>query len=238
MFGTKTLALTAAMFSPCAFHADAGSVSGIAVDTNGAPLAGVHVEVVYQTYRADQLNNSGESIKQTAITDADGRYTISTDNLPPGEYAANAYRVSTDGGQQRNIDLVAEDNATFPGNADTLRNFTATLVESSEEQPYGNAGVFVLNNAIADFTDLSGAEVTLVNTTSGETFVKTVRSTGEGLVITGIPFATYRASVRLNGQPLQIKLWGPSESDDFTAEVVHDFSMGYMGNQIQVAVRP
>lgn len=231
-------ALAGALLSLCALDAWAGSVSGIAVDQNGAPLAGVHVEVVYQSVRADQLPNGGESIKQTAVTDENGRYVISTDNLPPGVYTANAFQVVINAGEERNVDLTADDNSSFAGNADTIRNFQASLVESSGDQPYGNAGVFVVNNAIGDFTDLTGAEVTLVNTESGQTFVKTVRQSGEGLIVSGIPFATYRASVSLNGQALQIKLWGPDEPDEFASEIVHDFSMGYLKNQIQVAVKP
>ncbi|MDB5524340.1 MAG: carboxypeptidase regulatory-like domain protein [Rhizobium sp.] len=238
MFAIRTLALAAAMFSACAASALAGSVSGQVTDRNGAPLADVHVEVVYQTYTADQLNNSGESIKSEAVTDADGRYMISTDGMPPGEYSANAYQLVTNAGQQVNIDLTADDTATFAGNADTVRNFTAGVVESSGDQPYGNAGIFVVSNAIMDYTDLSGAKVTLVNTETGETFVKTVRSSGEGLVVTGIPFATYRASISLNGQPMRIALRGPGQSDAFSSEIVHDFSMGYLKNQIQVQVKP
>ncbi len=231
-------ALAGAMLGLWASMAVAGSVSGMAVDESGAPLAGVHIEVVYQNVTADQLPYGGESIKETAITGEDGRYIISTDNLPPGIYSANAFQTVTNAGQEQNVDLTIDDNSTFAGNADTIRNFTASLVESSDDQPYGNAGVFVVNNAIGDFTDLSGAEVTLVNTDSGETFVKPVRQSGEGLVVTGIPFATYRASVSLNGRPLQIKLWGPDEPGEFSSEVVHDFSMGYLKNQIQVAVKP
>jgi hypothetical protein len=68
--------------------------------------------------------------------------------------------------------------------------------------------------------------------------VKTVRSTGEGLVVTGIPFGTYRAEVRVNGQPMQIRLWGPGTPDEFADSATHDFTMGWLGNQFQVAVKP
>jgi hypothetical protein len=65
-----------------------------------------------------------------------------------------------------------------------------------------------------------------------------VRSTGEGLVVTGIPFGTYRAEVRINRRPMQIRLWGPGTSDEFDDSVTHDFTMGWLGNQFQVAVKP
>jgi hypothetical protein len=80
--------------------------------------------------------------------------------------------------------------------------------------------------------------VTLVNAATGESHTKTVRSTGEGLVVTGLPFGTYQASVQLNGQQLQIKLWAPDAPDEFSSSVTHDFTMGYLGNQFQVAVKP
>ncbi|MCR6498441.1 carboxypeptidase-like regulatory domain-containing protein [Shinella sp. CPCC 101442] len=230
------LVLAACLLGPS--YAFAGSVSGIVVDDQGKPLGGVHVEVVYQTFNADQLMGHGESIKVETVTGGDGRYLIDTAHLPPGEYSAHAYQRVVNGGRETNIDAVARDPSTFAGISDTVRNFTTGIVESSDDMPYGNAGIFVVNNAIMDYTDLSATEVTLVNTETGAVYVKTVRSTGEGLAITGIPFGTYRASARLFGQPLQIALWGPGESDVFASSVEHDFTMGYSGNQIQVVVKP
>ena len=216
----------------------AGTVSGQVTDRSGAPLAGVNVEVVYQTYNSDDLPYAGASIKAGAVTDSDGRYEISTDHLPPGEYAANAWQVVVNGGKEINIDVQPEDASTFAGNADTVRNFIGGYYESSADDPYGNGGIFVLNNAIGDFTDLSGAEVTLTDTVTGESLVRSVRSTGEGLVVTGIPFGTYQASVSLNGTPLRIRLWAPDAPEEFAPNVTHDFTMGYLGNQFQVAVKP
>lgn len=234
----ETLLAGMAMLIAIAQAAVAGTVSGLVTDESGAPLPDVNVEVVYQTYNSDDLPNGGQSIKQTALTDENGRYTISTDGLPPGEYSANAYQVVENGGKQINIDFRAEDTSTFRGNADTVRNFTGGFVESTADNPYGNGGIFVLSNDTGDFTDLSAAEITLTHVETGKTYVKAVRSTGEGLVVTGIPFGTYRAEVRVNGQPMQIRLWGPGTSDTFADSVTHDFTMGWLGNQFSVAVKP
>lgn len=216
----------------------AGTVSGIVTDESGTPLAGVNVEVVYQTYSSDDLPYGGESIKQSAVTDESGRYAISTDGMPPGEFSANAYQVVENGGKQVNIDFRPQDPSTFAGNADTVRNFTGGFVESTPDNPYGNGGIFVVGNDIGDFTDLSSAEVTLTHAETGRTYVKTVRPTGEGLVVTGIPFGTYRAEVRVGGRPMQIRLWGPGTSEDFSESITHDFTMGWLGNQFSVAAKP
>jgi hypothetical protein len=229
--------LVLALSSALAGVSLAASLSGTARDDLGAPLAGVQVEAVYQSYRADQLNNSGASIKATAVTDAAGRYRIDLGPLPPGEYAANAFQVVLNGGREILVDLVPDDPAPFAGNTDTQRDFAALLVEQSEALPYGNGGIFVLNNAIGDFTDLSHAEVTLVDTVSGRTFVRPVRPSGEGLVVTGIPFGSYRASVTLAGQALRVALWGASDAE-LAPSVTHDFTMGYSGREFQVMARP
>lgn len=218
-----------------ATHALAGSVSGLVTNESGEPLSGIHVEIVNQTFRMEDL---GYSIKAETVTDANGHYTVSTDRLTPGEYYAHAYEIVSNSGRDMNVDLMAHDERSFVPHAVTVRNFTAGVVEFSEEMPYGNAGVFVLNNAIMDFTDLAAAEVTLVEVATGRSFVKAVRSTGEGLVVTGIPFGTYSASVSLDGRPMLVSLWGPGLPDSFGQSVVHDFTMGYAGNQFQVAVKP
>jgi hypothetical protein len=217
----------------------AGSVSGIARDEAGAPVAGVRVEIVNRTIGAEDLLTYGQSIKAEATTGPDGRYSVDTSALPTiGEYGAHAYEVVINGGRAFNMDLVPEDPASFAIGGDVVRNFTAGVIEFSEDLPYGNAGIFVLNNAIGDFTDLSAAEVTLVNEANGKTYVKPVRASGEGLVATGIPFGTYRASVALAGKPMQVALWGPGQGDSFGPSVVHDFTMGWAGNQLQVQVKP
>lgn len=231
------IVLSAVVFAFTTAGAPAGSVSGRATDEDGAPLAGVKVEVVYQTYTADQLNSYGASIKGETVTGADGSYTISTDGLPPGEYYALAYRVLDNGGREIVIELVADDPSGFASTDDVTRDFVNRWVEVSEELPYGNGGIFVLNNAIDDYTQLDAAEVTLVGLDTGRTHVKTVRRTGEGLVVTGIPFGTYRASVSLGGKPLKIALFG-YPAGEFADSVVHDFTMGYLGTQFVVQVKP
>lgn len=234
----KTLFIGAAMLVACTQTALAGTVSGVVTDGDGAPLAGVNVEVVYQTYNSDDLPYGGESIKQSAVSDESGRYSISTDNMPPGIYSANAYQVVVNGSRQINLDFRTDNEETFGSHEDVVRNFAGGFYESTESDPYGNGGVFVLERSIETDIDLSAAEVTLTNTATGQTIVKTVRSTGEGLVVTGVPFGTYRAEVALNGQPLQISLMGPGISEQYDTSATHDFTMGWLENQFRVMAKP
>lgn len=215
-----------------------GSVSGIALDEDGRPLAGIQVEAVYRTVTARQLPYGGRSIKAEGATGADGRYSLSLAGLPPGEYDAHAYQVVANGGRRLNIDLVASDSSGFGSHETVRRDFRRVMVESSPELPYGNGGVFVLENAVMDFTDLGEAEVTLAPAAGGRPIVRQVRRTGEGLVVTGIPFGAYRASVRLGARPLLLRLWGPDVEDRYRESVEHDFTMGYLGNQFRVLAKP
>ena len=226
------IALFALLLAIGAAEAAGGSMTGAATDDEGRPLEGVHVEAVYQTYRAERLGRHGASVKKTAVTGSGGRYRIDLTGLPPGEYRANAYQVVANGERRIQIGLLPDNAGRFASNEAVVRNFRAVVIEMSEEHPYGNAGVFVLRNAVADYTDLSGAEVTLTNVASGRTYVKSVRPTGEGLVVTGIAFGTYRCSVRLHGRAVRIALSGTD--DAFSDSVVHDFTMGDPGNQFRV----
>lgn len=234
----KSLVAGAAMLVAFAQAAVASTVTGLVTDENGAPVAGVNVEVVYQTYGSDDLPYGGESIKETAVTGEDGRYSVSTDRMPPGIYSAHAYQVVVNGSRQINLDFRPDDDNTFGSHEDAVRNFKGGFYESTPDNPYGNGGVFVLERSIDTDTDLSGAEVTLTNTATGQVIVRTVRPTGEGLVVTGVPFGTYRAEVTLGGQPLRISLMGPGFAEDYAASVTHDFTMGWLENQFRVMAKP
>lgn len=236
----RLVALTAAALACILATASAfaGDVTGRAVDEDGQPLAGVQVEIVYVTYSADDIMGYGESIKVETETGPDGSYAVDLSHSPPGEYYAHAYQIVTNGGRPFNIDLLPDDAATFASTSRTVRNFTAGIIEFSEKYPYANAGVFVLNNTIDDYTDLAGADVRLENVESGRVLERGVRSSGEGLVATGIPFATYRVSVTLGDRPLQLSLRGPGIEQSFGSSVTHDFTMGWPGNQMVVEAKP
>lgn len=234
----KAFFIGVAMLAASAQAAVCGTVSGLVTDDGGAPVAGVTVEVVYQTYSSDDLPYGGESIKQSTVTDSSGRYSLSTDTMPPGIYSANAYQVVTNGSRQVSIAFRTDDKATFGGHEEVTRNFTGGFYESTPDDPYGNGGVFVLERSIETDIDLSGAEVTLTDTANGRTIVRTVRSTGEGLVVTGVPFGTYRAEVSLEGRSLQISLMGPGIPEEYGSSATHDFTMGWMENQFRVMAKP
>ena len=234
--GRLLLAATLIVISGMA-AATAGTIRGIAVDEDGKPLAGVHVEITYQSVRAEQLHRHGASIKATAVTERDGRYEIAMDSLPPGEYAAHAYRRLRNGDRELNVALVPDDASPIASNERAVRNFTARMIEQSDDLPYGNGGVFVVSNAVMDYTDLSAAVVTLVNVDTQKTYVKTVRNTGEGLVVTGIPFGTYRASISVDGTPFKLALHDPAKPENFAPIVTHTFTMGYLNNQFRVTAK-
>jgi len=215
----------------------AASVTGRVSGPDGQGVAGITVEAIYQNYTADDLLTYGSSIKAIATTDAAGRYRIELGSLPAGEYRAHAYRSVVNGGRVLDMAMLPETNLPFTGNADAVRNFTDTLIESSPDLPYGNAGIFLLQNAVLDYTDLAGAEVTLVPLDGGAASTRPVRSTGEGLVVTGIAYGRYRAGVSLDGAPLQLRLFGADPDDAFSVHVIHDFTMGHLGNQFIVEAR-
>lgn len=234
----KTLFTGAMMLVASAQASFAGTVSGTVTDESGAPVAGVNIEVVYQTYNSDDLPYGGESIKQTVTSGEDGSYSVSTENMPPGIYSAHAYQVVVNGSREINLDFRIDDNATFGSHEDVVRNFKGGFYESTADDPYGNGGVFVLERSFETDVDLAGSEVTLTHTETGQTIVRTVRPTGEGLVVTGVPFGTYRAEVSLDGQPLQISLMGPGISEDYARSLTHDFTMGWLENQFRVMAKP
>lgn len=187
---------------------------------------------MYQTVSAPRLPYGGQSIKVAGKSGPDGRYALSLAHLPPGEYSAHAYQVVVNGQRQLTFSLVAADTKTFGGHQAAVRDFRRVMVESSPDMPYGNAGIFVIENAVMDYTDLASAVVTLSPQAGGPSTVRMVRRTGEGLVVTGVAFGTYRASARLGGKPLLLQLRGSDA--EFTQSVVHDFTMGYLGNQLRV----
>jgi uncharacterized GH25 family protein len=234
----RTLFAGAVMLVASAQASVAGTVSGLVTDETGAPVAGVNVEVVYQTYNSDDLPYGGESIKQTVVSAEDGRYSVSTNNMPPGVYSAHAYQIVVNGSRQINLDFRIDDEATFGSHETVVRNFKGGYYESTPDDPYGNGGVFVLERSFETDIDLAGAEVTLTNTATGQTIVRMVRPTGEGLVVTGVPFGTYRAAVSLNGETLQISLMGPGITESYSSSVTHDFTMGWLQNQFRVMAKP
>lgn len=186
-----------------------GVVRGRVVDDGGRPVAGATITATYQSMQGGSLLYGGK-YNRKATTGADGRYSISLKGMPLGEYATS--------GSYNGIDLLPDTKARFAGNAQTVRNFRAAIVESTDDNDYGNGGIFVAENDFGDYTELEGLQVTLTSLKTGQTYVKSVRRTGEGWTVTGLPYGGYRATARFNGRPVQLKLWGPGDHD-FAASV-------------------
>jgi hypothetical protein len=207
-----------------------GVVSGRVTDDGGRPVAGATVIATYQSFGGGGLLYGGRYNRQ-ARTGPDGRYAIALGGLPVGAYAV--------AGSHEGMSLIPETDATFASNAQTVRDFRHGVVERTAADDYGNGGVFVAENDIGDYSDLEGLEVTLVPLGGGKTITRTVQRTGEGLSVTGLPFGAYRATARLNGRPVTLKLWGPDVFDrPFAASVDGRVRSGVASRILRVYVRP
>jgi len=211
-------------------QAKSGVVRGRVVDEGGRPVAGAVMIATYQSFGGGGLMY-GARYNRKATTGADGRYAISLSGLPMGEYSV--------AGSHQGMSLTPENDATFASNAQAVRNFRHGIVESTADDDYGNGGILVTENNIGDYSDLDGLEVTLVSLNGGKTITRKVRRTGEGLTVTGIPFGGYRITARLNGRPVQLKLWGPEIFDrPFAASVDGKVQSGVMSRIMRVYVQP
>lgn len=208
--------------------AQGGMVRGRVVDGAGRPVAGAEIGAYYRSYGGGQKMGGGSYARQ-AVTGADGRYSIPLNGLPPGEYLAS--------GSYQSIDLVPENDRTFASNAQTTRNFTYRLVESSESNSYGNGAILAVSNAFGDFTDLAGLELTVRSRETGQVYTKTVRSTGEGYAITGLPFGAFDVTARLNGRPMRIKPQRDA-SGPFTASTILSVSKSDPSRVMYAAIKP
>lgn len=193
-------------------QAKGGVVRGRVTDEGGRPVAGATVTATYQSYGGGALQYGGRYNRQ-ATSGADGRYAIALNGLPPGEYSASA--------SWKSVDLIPENDANFASNAQTVRNFRYAVVERTADSEYGNGGMVAIENEIGDYeTNLADVVVTATPRNGGPAITRPVRQTGEGWIITGLPFGAYTVSATYNGRPMRVKLWGSQHfNDPFVASV-------------------
>jgi len=196
LIGAAVLVAALVMLFGGASEAQTGGVRGRVVDDAGRPVAGAQIGVYYRSFEGGQRLYGGSYNRQTR-TGADGRYSVSLQGMPRGEYVVSG---SLDG-----IDLLPDNPATFASTMAAVRNFTHRLVESTDDNDYGNGATLAVDTAIGDYTDLAGLELTLRSRESGRVFTKTVRRTGEGYAVTGLPFGAFDVSGRMGGRSVGIR---------------------------------
>ena len=229
LFVGLALMFTVAVVAACSAQAQsAGGVRGRVVDEQGRPVAGAEMRAYYSSYGGGQLQYGG-TYNRGAVTDRDGRYSISLQGLPRGLYYVS--------GTKDGVDLIPERDETFGSHVMSVRNFTHGIVETTADDDYGNGAIFVAENSLTDFTDLTGLEVTLRSRENGRVITKTVRRTGEGQTVTGIPFGAYEISARLNGRPVRIKAHEDWDGA-FTASVVMTARPGVGDRVMRTMIQP
>lgn len=210
-----------------ASEAQSGGVRGRVVDDSGRPIAGAKIGVYYRSFEGGQRLYGGSYNRQTT-TGADGRYSVSLQGMPRGEYVVS--------GTYEGIDLLPANPATFASTTAAVRNFTHRLVESTDDNDYGNGATLAVDTDIGDYTDLAGLELTLRSRETGRVYTKTVRRTGEGYAVTGLPFGSFEVSGRMNGRAVGIRPY--SGEGSFGPSVTLSIRVGAVPAVMRAQIRP
>ena len=107
----------------------------------------------------------------------------------------------------------------------------------------GRDGVVVIDGdtvkAVGKRGDVVIPEGARVIDATGKTIVRKAVQYDQEVAIKGVPLDTYRATVTLNGRPMQIQIWDDQhDANEFHTSVTHDLSMGPDRKQFLVAVKP
>jgi hypothetical protein len=207
--------------------AQSGGVRGRVLDDSGRPVAGARMGVYYRSFEGGQRLYGGSYNRQTT-TGPDGRYSFSLSGMPRGEYVVS--------GTFEGIDLIPENPATFASTVATVRNFAHRLVETTDDNDYGNGAILAVDTAIGDYTDLAGLELTLRSRDTGRTYTRTVRRTGEGYAVTGLPFGAFDVSGRMGGRAVGIR---PYDGDGpFSSSLILSVRQGAVPPVMRAQIRP
>lgn len=230
----SVLAVVGALFlaavialSAVACQAQSGGVRGRVVDGQGRPVAGAQIGVYYRSFEGGQRLYGGSYNRQT-VTGADGRYSLSLTGLPRGEYVVS--------GSVNGIDLLPDNPATFASTVASVRNFTHRLVESTDDNAYGNGAILAVDTDIGDYTDLAGLELTIRARSTGQVYTRQVRRTGEGYAVTGLPFGEFEVSGRLAGRAVGMRPY--SGEGSFGPSVILSVRSGAVPPVMRAQVKP
>ena len=153
--GTSLSACTGNAGTPAASTAtapatvEAGYVTGIAVDTQGKPLAGAKILLENAMFHASYIKGT---------TQADGRYRL---KVQPGVWTPQASLRKDYNGQSFGLEL-APDNPDSVDDDGAVRNFTWKLEGRAPDNGYRYYGGFIQLSAGLDLdSDLSDVELTL-----------------------------------------------------------------------------
>jgi hypothetical protein len=126
-----------------------GMVSGKATDAKGSPLKNVNIELSHTVWSDKKL---------TAVTDANGYYSVVLPAEPRGNWTIQAKYSTAAYGENYNFILDADDNSSFGGVRGAIRNFTWKLLG---EHIGGQYGAQVDVQALHSTLPLSGVKLIL-----------------------------------------------------------------------------
>ncbi|MEU8266051.1 carboxypeptidase-like regulatory domain-containing protein [Sphaerisporangium sp. NPDC049002] len=204
---------------------EAGVLKGRVVDAEGRPIAGAEIVADNQF-----LHNSNLVV----MTDADGRYRVST-NVATATFQVSGTVTRRFEGRVYTMQLTPHDDTSFAGPTGAIRDFTWRL---TGERPDGLGfyGSLVLFNM--DVWDLPNPDeylreedVTLTLTpqgplidgSAGEVITRRAERTADGPGLTDIPIGRYRITAESLGRPLRIRLRDTGEYAEAVDTVFEKF---------------
>ncbi len=179
-----------------------GFITGKVTNAQGDPIEGVEV---------DADNTIADNSNLITRTDANGNYKIDV-SLLATTWHVTAHAHLQYNGYTATIDLVPDNDDAVPGLQGGVRNFTLKPKPVTQQDPYGNLGLIIIDEATGEFSiDFSKVQVTLTpigklaDGSTGAAHTFNLTQTNSGWLIPNVMWGTYAVTATFDGQPLQLR---------------------------------
>ncbi|GGK92929.1 carboxypeptidase-like regulatory domain-containing protein [Deinococcus radiotolerans] len=210
-----------------------GFITGTVVNEQGAPLAGVEIDVD---------NTLSYDSNLVTYTDAKGQYRVDVRKLPFTFQVYAKLKVKYEG-YTTAIELVPRTPNAVAGVVGGVRDFVLRPKPITPEDPYGNQGCVFIERAIGEY-DIDEAQVLVTLTPVGKLAdgstgkprtVHLLRS-GSGPVIPNVMWGRYTVTATYQGQPLELRRRTSPNNNPWNTSYTGGFVREYNITQLNMYV--